>query len=593
MSYATKNQLKAFAQAIKEKFAKKHDPDAIAGSADQLITTVGVTDKVPYNFRASGGSADIGNRLNDKIVGGTIVWNQLIPDEMISKTQPSGTSVQFYQLPAPTVAGHKYLLTAYRMDDSATSLHLAINNDQEYSIGGSNISFLTGSAGEKSVVWTRDTSKTHLYVYKPEAVEATWKNLQLYDLTAMFGSAVADAVYALDQATTGAGVAWLRALFPKPYYAYNAGELMNVKTSAHKTVGFNAWDEEWESGNINIGETSAVQYGEPFSDNYSIRSKNFVRAIPNASYCLHSPQVMKNSSSDNALKIVYYDADKRYISYVRNYGNWNDNAVVTTPSNCAYIKIALTGNSTHPIITYDHDTCINLSHSGYRNGEYEPYREHVYPLSNIELRGIPRIADGKLYFDGDTYAHDGTVTRKYGIVDLGTLGWYRQYPDQDNETMIATVSDIKLINYWELHNMVCPKYQTALMDDVQGHVIPNSICLSHQGTTIKIYDPDFIGKTASQFKTAMSGIYLVYELATPTTESADPFADPQIVDDFGTEEYVDTRDIPIPVGHETLYQANLRDKLQRLPEMPQAPGDYIIRYDGVKCVFVPLSQQND
>ena len=49
------------------------------------------------------------------------------------------------------------------------------------------------------------------------------------------------------------------------------------------------------------------------------------------------------------------------------------------------------------------------------------------------------------------------------------------------------------------------------------------------------------------FKTAMSGVYLVYELATPTTESADPYTNPQIVSNWGTEQFVDERDVPVPV----------------------------------------------
>ena len=52
---------------------------------------------------------------------------------------------------------------------------------------------------------------------------------------------------------------------------------------------------------------------------------------------------------------------------------------------------------------------------------------------------------------------------------------------------------------------------------------------------------------------------LVYELATPTTESTSPFEANQIVDANGTEEYIDagveagTRDVAIPVGHDTKY----------------------------------------
>lgn len=51
----------------------------------------------------------------------------------------------------------------------------------------------------------------------------------------------------------------------------------------------------------------------------------------------------------------------------------------------------------------------------------------------------------------------------------------------------------------------------------------------------------------------------MYELATPTTESADTYINPQIVDADGTEEFVDygveqeTRDVAVPVGHDSLY----------------------------------------
>ena len=89
--------------------------------------------------------------------------------------------------------------------------------------------------------------------------------------------------------------------------------------------------------------------------------------------------------------------------------------------------------------------------------------------------------------------------------------------------------------------------------------------------------------TAADLKTALSGKTLWYYLETPTTETAEPYTNPQIVDDFGTEEYVDyayaqgTRDVAIPVGHETEYMANLRDKLQKIPALPATAGDYKLR----------------
>lgn len=63
---------------------------------------------------------------------------------------------------------------------------------------------------------------------------------------------------------------------------------------------------------------------------------------------------------------------------------------------------------------------------------------------------------------------------------------------------------------------------------------------------------------AQTFKSAVSGQYLVYELATPTTSTADPFEPNQICDPSGTEEYIDTRTVQVPVGHETIYHQSMR-----------------------------------
>ena len=167
--------------------------------------------------------------------------------------------------------------------------------------------------------------------------------------------------------------------------------------------------------------------------------------------------------------------------------------------------------------TYNNDICINLSWDGERDGEYEPYIKHTYALdSDLELRGIAKLdSNNKLYYDGDTYEADGTVTRYYGI---------RAYESGD-ESLTDAITD---------------------------------------------------------------GTNTVYKLTTPTTETADAFQDPQIVDDFGTEEYVDTRAVAIPVGHDTLYQPNLRAKLEMAPESPSGNGDYIVRQNNGENTYVPL-----
>ena len=61
----------------------------------------------------------------------------------------------------------------------------------------------------------------------------------------------------------------------------------------------------------------------------------------------------------------------------------------------------------------------------------------------------------------------------------------------------------------------------------------------------------------------------------------------QIIDDFGTEEFVSTG--IVPVGHNTCYPANLRDKLQHLPDLASMDGTYLIKQTGkqMSLIYMP------
>jgi hypothetical protein len=180
------------------------------------------------------------------------------------------------------------------------------------------------------------------------------------------------------------------------------------------------------------------------------------------------------------------------------------------------------------------------------------------------------------------------VTRKYGIVDLGTLNWDslsngKFYCGQNigqKQTTGVTV--------------ICDKYASfPNVDSASDITQDKSICVyrATDGSTYRVYvyDTAYSSTSASDFKTAMSGVYLIYELATPTTESADPYQQVQIVDDFGTEEFViDSGSFPVPVGHQTRYMANLKAKLEMAPNSPSGDGDYIVRQANGTNSYVPL-----
>ena len=275
------------------------------------------------------------------------------------------------------------------------------------------------------------------------------------------------------------------------------------------------------------------------------------------------------------LRIFFYDADYNFISTTANKGT-----TVNAPNNARYFRFHVANTYG---TTYNNDICINISWDGSRDGEYEPYELHSYPLdSDLTLRGIPKLdANNSLYYDGDVYEADGTVTRKYGIVDMGTLDWKYASAQQVFYVNGFSASSFGITNNYKYlcKNYVSVKTSTALNETDKSIYIFN--------TSFNIHDSAYT--SATDLKTALSGNYLVYELATPTTETADPYVGTQIVNDFGTEEYViDSDTFAVPVGHSTDYPINLVAKVEMAPNSPDGDGDYIVRQVNGENSYVPL-----
>lgn len=575
-----------------------------AGNAEQLVGTVFAEDDAAYTFRTAGGSADIGDREYDEIVGGSIVWNQMTsPKQAVNEytkfgvtltkidgkmaftatgtfeTPTSDPNLYIYSPPdlMRFLPGHKYLVTN-------TSKHFCVLAYKYSADSGTFTGNRVNVSDQRGIIVTVDNALRAMLSLRagtniPDGTvidETIYINV--FDLTQMFGSEIADYIYNLEQTTPGAGVTWFRKYFPKDYYEYNPGELMHVSDlQSHDMVGFNAWDEEWELGRYD--ETT----GETVDSNNSIRSKstNYIPVFPNTVYRCSYQQ-------DVPIVIFFYDADKNFVSSVQK-----SHDVFTTPANAYYIRFRM---SVDYGTTYNHDICINLSWDGERDGEYEPYVKHSYPLdSSLTLRGIPKLStDGKLYYDGDHYKSDGTVERRYGIVDLGTLDWGYTSLTYGGVTFNAFRSGANDIPAKIHAKNICEKYTSSEVNRYAEElknlandktIWAGSAYWSATSKRIAIHDDAY--SDAASFKAAMSGVYLVYELEEPTTETATAYQSPQIVDDFGTEEYV-TSSI-VPVGHFTQYDSNLRAKLEMAPNNPDGDGDYLVRQTSGQNEYVPYT----
>ena len=492
----------------------------------------------PYTFRAVPTQTEDFGHESDTIVGGTVAWNQWFPlgsdswqvlngsvdftatnGRIVATGTPTGTNTtslfpsRIYNQIKP-IYGHKYLLYVYG----------TTNFNMSFSIYGSptkttQIGVLNGDGSKIIACETSSSTDAELVGNFTNGSPATADfHSYFIDLTQMFGSTIADYIYSLEQGTAGAGVAWFKKYFPKPYYAYNAGELMSVNAVSHNMVGFNAWDEEWELGYYGND-------GEPVGSTTIIRGKNYIQVTPSTTYYLRT--------NAQTMYVCQYDADKNFIQR-----NSFADEVITLSANTHYIRMNMTSAYG---TTYKNDICINLSDPSL-NGTYKPYTKHTYPLdSTLTLRGIPKLdTSNNLYYDGDTYESDGTVTRKYGIVDLSTLDW----SDSTSTRYISkTVTGMKPVaTSTVMPNIIAQKYRTIAWND--------GLATNHDGIAVSNDNNARLYLYKDENTSSPSG-YLVYELATPTTQPADPFTNPQICDPYGTEEYVGS---PIPVGHKTTYQ---------------------------------------
>jgi hypothetical protein len=479
--------------------------EGVVQGSQGLVSDSKISDSVPYVFRQTADGQRVGNVLYEEIVGGTVAFNQLIQNgnfetnsawdavyglNSISNNEltysPTAIGAYYYtnqvvqsNLSVPT--NHVVFFTAETYAPYNNGFYMSLRNNR-IGMSGVGISNATPTPNQWSkfakvaklpsiltdvaFYWSMDTNYA-----VGDSVKL--KNVWLCDLTQMFGSTIADHLYSLEQATAGAGVAVFRKMFPNSYYPYSAGELKSVEgLTSHDTTGFNAWDEEWELGSYNAS-------GEKVSVSTVIRSTNRVRVLPGTNYYFNKPNDVVVS------RMCFYDAEGAHIDGGDISLN-NSRRSFSTPANAHYLAFTL--SATYGT-TYKSDICINISSD--RNGTYEPYVKRTYALdSTLTLRGVPKLSDGKIYYDGDVYKSDGSVTRKYGI---------RAYQSGDE-----SLAD-------------------AITDETNT----------------------------------------VYKLTTPTTETAEPYTSPQIVDRYGTEEYVTTGIVPI--GHNSKYSEDLKGKIESLP----------------------------
>ena len=443
----------------------------------------------------------------DKIKGNTLVFNQLVQNgnfvdtsiwssnayisksasnNIMNVTNAVGQDGDYFTSQnIPMVIGHKYYF-------HAEGKQLDTNSEQSlllifYGQASDNYVLRCDSTQnwfKANIIFTCASNTYNSIRLRTQIANGTnqFKNVSIVDLTQMFG-----------EGNEPTSVSDFTDLFPLPYYDYNTGSLLSFNATEIKSIGFNQWDEEWEVGGLD------VQSGIPYTDNSRIRTKNFNPCFENTVYY--------NSAPQQAI-ILFYDGNLGYLGYV----GANSRSTFTTNANAKYFKFYM---ATAYGTTYNNDICINISDTA-KNGTYEPYIENTLPLpiSTYFPTGMKSV--GTVY---DELTSSKAITR-IGSVDLGTINWSAEVTSGTNKRFVS--DGIKTLSKHpssssEKANIRCSMFETLSGNEV--YTENTGVSMNTQGQ-ISIYSPNYQG-TGTEFKNAMNGVYLFYELATPTEQDID------------------------------------------------------------------------
>ena len=552
------------------------------------------TDTTPYLFKAVG---DVyGDRLEDKIVGGTVAWNQLISSDSIRETR--------------TVYGVTFTNNgdgSITLSGTATESSLNIGTVKGFAQNTKHIYFrryFSKGAMIQEVGHGIDNDQITFGIEEGVTYDVTYYP-QLFDLTQMFGSTIADYIYSLEKATAGAGVAWFKKLFPNDYYAYNAGELLSVEgLSAHvmrdadnNVIGNYPLDSSLTLRGIPKLDASNNLYydGDEYTSdgkvkrkygvvdlgtlNWEYREFSGISAFAFALFgakmfskdtkmlCEKYPQTIDNTDS-NATTVALMSDKQIQIKRYSNQIYIKDSAY----TDAATFKAAMSG----VMLVYELATPTTETATPYTNPQIvSKYGTLEYVTNSIVPVGHKTTYLTRDIFGGYVDLISGTLVVDKAMVDLGSLEW------QSNQTgVFYTVAFNSAYmpqgstNF--VANALCTQYVVSARETVVNQ--DKQFSFNYSDTKyITVHDTAYTNATT--FKSAMNGVQLVYELATPQTYQLTP----QQVNTL-----VGTNNVWSEQGNiELSYHIPITNLLVKRQDVDDVSGGWLTLYSQ------PISQAND
>ena len=488
--------------------------------------------RAEYVFRPSGGT-DIqsGTASINRVLGKTLVWNQKIPNTYPTKINTNGCDYTIDNRKITLIVtdvnstirafGGDYwqnLDTNKEGHKYLSKIEVSSNNDVIFQFGN-----LGATASLSQKIFQASNNKKKYTIFDEGSHNYSnyfciyLFNVQVGDSITIYENQLFDLTQMFGEGNEPTTVEEFEAMFPNDYYEYNEGTLISNDAVGIKSVGFNAWDSV----------KAEVIGGKKYYLGGTYTSLDFKK------------------NEDDELETFDLPSDRFY-----------------TPTSNGYIYAS------------GSDININLSHSGIRDGEYEPYEEHKLLFNNgNKLSAIK----GKLNGEGESVvvfpdglrsagnARDEIVgnvaIKRIGAVDMGTLNISEYY--QPSESIPNGLMGLRLKNA-NIYNMITAKYLCLTRYSEKDNVIyPNA------GNKELLYIVNSSFRLAADFKESLQGQILYYELAEPETYILDETIPMNyVVDDWGTEQRLvaDENEVLAPLCYDVTYAINAVDTIRNMPK---------------------------
>ena len=464
--------------------ASKEELDALIRTSQALIDQ-------SFTYRESPAIQDGLARI-DKIKGNTLVWNQLVGNIKATQTV-NGVTYTNNSDGSISISGTASATSLF----DVTSANINIVNGHKYlykgAIGGSANCRMDLRASNGTVLGGTELTGTDIIFTATETVSAkvvirvgngtTVNNIkfipQLFDLTKMFGAG-----------NEPATVEEFALLFPLSYYDYNAGSLLSFNGSGIKTTGKNQYNNAIGLRNLYLNQNTGL---------LGNGGTTYVADL------LTNKQYTLSGTRGNRSLIGF---SKKQASEL---GNGD------TIENISSVPLPYTFNSFdyHSVVYYSNNeyvatlgTDVQLEFGSATS--YEPYTENTTNLPTLTYFPTGMKSAGSVY---DELTPTKAITR-IGFVDLGALEWTYQ---SANTRFYATISDMPLAPVRTL-TFPNPLYESLIGGSISS---TTNMAVYNGGNEKRIYIHNLSYTNASDFKTAMNGVYLYYELATPTETAVD------------------------------------------------------------------------